>query len=245
MGVQAIRANTPARTRVGIADNPVPTVPVIESPEHIAAAKIAMREENVQFLGVILESRYTDAYLKRLGADAPHFTPAELATIASPIDFVGINIYQPLWVRADTSEIGYSVVPNPSSYPTMFSPWLSFGPEALYWGPKLVADLWKVKSIYITENGTSSADTVAPDGHIYDTDRVMFLRSYLTQLQRAIADGTPIQGYFLWSLLDNFEWNDGYEKRFGITYVDFATEKRTPKLSAEFYRNVMANNRVK
>jgi beta-glucosidase len=72
----------------------------------------------------------------------------------------------------------------------------------------------------------------------------MFLRSYLTQLQRAAADGVPIKGYFLWSLLDNFEWNDGYQKRFGITYVDFATQKRTPKLSADFYRHVIADNRV-
>jgi beta-glucosidase len=244
MGVQAIRAHTPAGTRVGIADNPIPTVPVIESPEQIAAARIAMREENAQFLTVIMEGRYTDAYLKRLGAAAPQFTPAELEIISSPVDNLGMNIYQPTWVRADASEAGYVVVPNPSSYPTMLSDWLSIGPDAIYWGPKLAADLWKIKEIYITENGTSAADTVAPDGNIYDTDRVMFLRSYLTQLQRAVADGVPIKGYFLWSLLDNFEWNDGYEKRFGITFVDFATQKRTPKLSADFYRHVIAANRV-
>jgi len=244
LGVQAIRAHAPAGTRVGIADNPVSTVPVIESPEHIAAARIAMREENAQYLTVLLEGRYTDMYLKRLGANAPQFTPADLAVISSPIDFVGINIYQPTWVRADASAAGYAVVPNPSSYPNMFSDWLSFGPEAIYWGPKLTADLWKVSEIYITENGAPSADTVAPDGHIYDTDRVMFLRAYLGQMQRAIADGVPIKGYFLWSLLDNFEWNDGFEKRFGITYVDFATQKRTPKLSADFYRQVIAANRV-
>ncbi len=244
LGVQAIRAHTPRGTRVGIADNPIPTVPVIESPEQIAAARIAMREENAQYLTVLMEGRYTDAYLKRLGAAAPSFTPAELATIASPIDFVGLNIYQPIWIRADGSGIGYAVVPNPKSYPTMASDWLSFGPEGLYWAPKFTADLWKVKEILITENGTSSADVVAPDGHVYDTDRVMFLRNYLTQLQRATADGVPVKGYFLWSLLDNFEWNDAYEKRFGITYVDFATQKRTPKLSAEFYRQVVAANRV-
>ncbi len=244
MGMQAVRAHTPAGTRVGIADNPIPTVPVIESPDHIAAARIAMREENAQFLTVIMEGHYTDAYLKRLGNSAPRFTPAELAIISSPMDFVGINIYQPTWVRADASEMGYAVVPNPSSYTTMLSEWLSIGPDAIYWGPKLAADVWKIKEIFITENGTSAADTIAPDGNVYDTDRVMFLRSYLTKMQRAVADDVPIKGYFLWSLLDNFEWNDGYEKRFGITYVDFATQKRTPKLSADFYRNVIAANRV-
>ena len=244
MAVQAIRAQAKSGTRVGIADNPIPTVPVIESPREIAAARIAMREENAQYLAVIMEGRYTDLYLKRLGAAAPHVTPAELAIISSPMDFVGLNIYQPEWIRADASESGYAVAPNPSSYPTMLSPWLSIGPEGLYWGPKLVADLWNVKEIYITENGASAADTIAPDGQVYDTDRVMFLRNYLTQLQRAVADKVPVKGYFLWSLLDNFEWADGYGKRFGITYVDFATQRRIPKLSAAFYQQVIATGRV-
>jgi beta-glucosidase len=164
--------------------------------------------------------------------------------IRSPMDFTGINIYQPTFVRADDSETGYAVVRPPDSYPHMLSPWLTIGPEALYWGPKLVSELWKVKEIYITENGTSSTDRLAPDGAIYDTDRIMFLRNYLTQLERAVSDGVPIKGYFLWSILDNFEWADGYERRFGIIYVDFATQKRTPKLSAGFYKKVIHENAV-
>ncbi len=101
-----------------------------------------------------------------------------------------------------------------------------------------------MKDIYITENGCSSDDKVEPNGHVYDTDRVMFLRNYLTQLQKAIADGVPVRGYFLWSLLDNYEWADGYEKRFGITYVDFKTQKRIPKLSSDFYQQVIATGHV-
>ena len=244
LSVLAIRANTRPGTQVGIADNPVPTCPVIEDARHIEASRKAFRQENAMYLTVIEEGRYTDEYLKRLGADAPIFTPDELKTISSPLDFVGINVYQPEWIRADDSELGYQIVPFPASYPTMFSPWLKFGPEGLYWAPKHTADLWNVKQIYITENGCSSTDTIAADGQVYDTDRVMFLRNYLTQLQRGIADGVPVRGYFLWSLLDNFEWADGYEKRFGITYVDFATQKRTPKLSAQFYKEVIAANRV-
>ena len=77
-----------------------------------------------------------------------------------------------------------------------------------------------------------------------DTDRILYLRNYLLQLQRGIAEGNPVAGYFLWSLLDNFEWSSGYSLRFGITYVDYATQKRTPKLSYDFYRNVIANNSV-
>jgi beta-glucosidase/6-phospho-beta-glucosidase/beta-galactosidase len=82
------------------------------------------------------------------------------------------------------------------------------------------------------------------DGRVYDTDRVTYLRSYLTQLRRATAEGVPVRGYFLWSLMDNFEWADGYTNRFGIHYVDYATQKRTPKLSADFYREVIARNAV-
>ena len=244
MAVQAIRAGTKPGTKVGIADNPHATCPVIETPHHIEAARKAMREENAMYLTVMEEGRYTDLYLKRLGSAAPKFTPEELKIVATPMDFVGINVYQPTWIRADESEAGYAVVSDPKSYPTMYSPWLKFGPEGLYWAPKLVADLWKVKEIYITENGTSSTDVVASDGQIYDTDRIMFLRNYLTQLQRGMADGVPVKGYFLWSLLDNYEWADGYNKRFGITYVDFKTQKRTPKLSAEFYKQTILANRI-
>jgi beta-glucosidase len=126
----------------------------------------------------------------------------------------------------------------------MAAPWHRVGPEALYWAARHVATLWHPQAIYITENGCAAADAVAPDGHVYDTDRVMFLRNYLTQLQRATADGVPVRGYFLWSLLDNFEWNSGYAIRFGLVHVDYATQRRTPKLSAAFYREVIARNAV-
>jgi beta-glucosidase len=245
LAMQSIRAQVKPGTKVGIADNPLPTCPVIDTAEHVAAARRAFREENAMFLTVLMEGRYTDLYVKRLGASAPHYTPEEMTAIASPMDFLGINIYQPIWIRADQNEKGYAVVPDPSSYPHMLSPWLKLGPEAIYWGPKLATDLWKLREIYITENGASAADVVAPDGQIYDTDRVMFLRNYLTQLQRGVSEGVPVKGYFLWSLLDNYEWADGYEKRFGITYVDFATQKRTPKLSAEFYKQVIAANALR
>jgi beta-glucosidase len=244
MAVQAIRAHAKSGTRVGIADNAEATVPVYEAKEHVEAARKAIREQNASYLTVLEEGKYTDLYLKGLGADAPHFTAEEMQIIRSPMDFVGLNIYTPTYVRADDSEKGYAVVRPPSSFPHMASPWLTVGPEALYWGPKLVSEVWNVKDIYITENGASSADEVAHDGQVYDTDRTMYLRNYLTELQRAVREGVPVHGYFLWSLLDNYEWADGYEKRFGIVYVDFATEKRTPKLSASFYKQVIRDKRV-
>jgi beta-glucosidase len=244
MAVQSIRAQTKAGTKIGIADNIIATVPVFESSEHIEAARKGLREENAMYLSVIEDGRYSEHYLKRLGGDAPKFTAEELSIIHSPMDFVGVNIYQPTYVRADGSEKGYTVVPGPASYPHMYSSWLTIGPEALYWGPKLVHELWNVKELYITENGASSKDVPTPEGEVYDTDRVMYLRNYLTQLYRGVSEGVPVKGYFLWSLLDNFEWADGYEKRFGITYVDFTTQKRTLKLSAHFYKEVIAKNAV-
>jgi beta-glucosidase len=244
MAVQAIRAHAAPGTQVGLAENVVATVPAIETPEHIAAAGKAMREENAMFLTAILQGRYTDLYLKRLGADAPKFTAEEMKTISTPLDFVGINIYQHRYVRADDSEKGYALISPPESYPHMFSPWLTVGPEALYWGPRLVHEVLGAKALFITENGASSADVIAPDGHVYDTDRTMYLRNYIGQLHRAVSEGVPVKGYFLWSLLDNYEWADGYEKRFGIVYVDFETQRRTPKLSAAFYKQTIAQNAI-
>jgi beta-glucosidase len=244
LGVQAIRANARPGTQVGLADNATACTPVFAVPEHIKAAHIAMREENARFLTAVMEGRYTDLYLKRLGADAPIHTDAEMKAIGSPLDFVGLNIYPASYVRADSSEQGYAMVQPPASYPHMASPWLLVGPEALYWVPKTVNDLWHPKAIYITENGASSDDVLAPDGHVYDTDRTMFLRNYLTHLQHACAEGVPVKGYFCWSLLDNFEWADGFGKRFGIVYVDFKTQQRTPKLSAHFYKETIARNSV-
>ncbi len=244
LAVQAIRAKGKPGTKVGLAENMTICAPIMETPEHIEAATQATRQLNAQYMTVIQEGKYTDAYLAAAGADAPKFTAEELKIISSPCDFVGINIYTPIYVRADSSPLGFAVVPHPQSAPHMASPWLFVGPEALYWGPRHVAKIWGAKEIYITENGCSSSDVPAADGMVYDSDRVMYLRNYLSQLQRATADGVPVKGYFLWSLMDNFEWADGYTNRFGIHYVDYATQKRTQKMSAKFYKEVIARNGV-
>jgi beta-glucosidase len=242
LAVQAIRAHAKPGTKVGLAENANAAVPIIETPEHIAAAVKAYREVNAGYLTVVMEGKYTDAYLAHHGAAAPKFTAADMKAIGSPLDFVGLNLYTPLYVRADDSPAGFAVIPPPKSYPHMMSNWLHVGPEALYWSPKLAAQIWNLKEIYITENGASSADVLTPDGHVYDSDRVMYLRNYLTQLHRAVSEGVPVRGYFCWSLMDNYEWADGYDYRFGIHYVDFKTQKRTPKMSAHFYKEVIARN---
>jgi beta-glucosidase len=245
LAVQAIRARARAGTRVGPAENIVAVVPAIDTPENIRAAEIATRELNSGFLGVILEGKYTDGYLEYTGAAAPKFTADELKIISSPNDFVGLNIYMPnYYVVASDRAPGFKVLPFPASFPHMNSDWLWVAPETIYWVPRLAAKIWNIDTIYISENGTSAADEPAADGNIYDLDRIMYLRNYLTQLQRATAEGVPVRGYFLWSLMDNFEWMFGFQKRFGLYRVDFATERRTPKLSVSFYRRVIAQNAV-
>ena len=245
LGVQAIRAHANGPVKVGLADNPTAVCPVLAAPEHIAAAQTAYREENAQFLNVIMTGRYTEHYLGHLGADMPQFTPEELKAISTPLDFVGLNVYNPVWVRADSSqELGYRIVANPSNYPHMDPPWIAVGPEALFWSPIFARRIYNIDALYITENGAAAQDYLTPDGHVWDTGRTMFLRNYISQLHRAIQAGAPVKGYFLWSLLDNFEWADGYSSRFGITYVDFQTQKRIPKLSSHFYKAVIAANAV-
>ena len=243
MFVFQVPSNPPASakpsTKVGLAENIVAAVPVIETLENIAAAERATREINAGYLTVILEGRYTDAFLASAGADAPKFTDEDLQAISSPLDFVGINVYTPIYVRAIGAAPGYEVIPFAKSHPRMASAWQYFGPEALYWAPRHLQKLWNVKEIYISENGCAASDEPASDGIVYDSDRIMFLRNYLAMLQRAIAEGVPVRGYFLWSLFDNFEWSSGYGSRYGLIHVDYATQKRTPKLSAKYYAEVI------
>jgi beta-glucosidase len=245
LAVLAMRAKAQPGTKIGLAENINVAVPVIETPEHIKAAELATRELNASFLTVMLEGRYTEAYLAAEGENAPTFTEDDLRIIASPLDFVGINVYlAAAYAQAIAANPGYELVPFNDSHPRTSSPWHRVTPEAMYWAPRFVQSLWNPQEIYITESGCSASDAPDDQGNVYDTDRIAYLRSYLTQLQRATADGVPVRGYFHWSTMDNFEWVLGYAIRFGLIYVDYDTQKRTPKLSATYFREVATHNRV-
>ena len=245
LAVQALRANSSKKVNVGLADNLSIAVPVIETVENIKAAATAMREINASYLTVIMEGKYTENYLKSFGAHPPKYTEEELKIISSPLDFVGLNVYNPTHlIEAADNAAGYNVVPFAKSFPTTTSKWELIAPEAIYWATRHVKDIWNVKEMYITENGSSSTDERTADNQIYDTDRISFLRNYLTQLQRATSENIPVKGYFYWSLMDNFEWTSGYSVTFGLYSVDFKTQKRYPKLSAKFYKEVATQNRV-
>jgi beta-glucosidase len=176
LAVQAIRARGPAGTRVGFAENIRVAVPVIDAPEYVVAAEAATRERNAGFMTVMLEGRYTDAYLAEAGGQTPRFTDEELATIASPLDFVGINVYRPGWyVEPSEEPPGYREIPINASHPKMKSGWHVLDPEVMYWTPRQMQSIWGARTIFITENGCAASDVVADDDKVYDSDRVMFL----------------------------------------------------------------------
>ena len=240
LAVAAIRASAKPSTKVGLAENLSATVPVIETPEHIAAAERAARELNAPYLTVILEGRYTEAYLTAAGADAPKFTAADLKAIAIR-SILSASTCMCRNTCAPPRPPGFEALPFSKSHPRM-APFGIFRPgSALLGAAAPPPDLERQGHLHHRKR-LRAADQPAADGMVYDSDRIMYLRSYLAMLQRATAEGVPVRGYFLWSLFDNFEWADGYGTRFGVIDVDFATQKRTPKLNAAFYAEVIKRN---
>lgn len=248
--VQAIRAASPGPCRVGWAPTTFPMIPVTESPEDIAAARMAMfsvAEEfaiwsNTWWLDPVFFGRYPEDGLRLFGAAAPPVQPGDMETISQPLDFCGFNIYQGSGVQADPQ--GDPIpVPRPVGYPKTSFNW-PVTPEALYWGPRFMYERYGLP-LFITENGLANADWVSLDGVVHDPQRIDFTRRYLLALERAIADGVDMRGYFHWSLMDNFEWANGYRERFGLIFVDYPTQRRVLKDSARWYAEVIASNGAK
>ncbi len=242
-GVRAVREHGQRGSRVGLAEVSVAPIPVTETPRDIAAAQKAFIASQIRVLDPIYRGRYATSYLNEAGRAAPKFQRNDFDLISLPTDFLGLNIYTGSFVRAGKHGRP-ETLPLPKGYPGSDCAWLKFMPQALHWGPRHAAEIYKVKNIYITENGVGYDDPPPVDGELFDLHRRDYLRTYLCELQRAIALGVPVKGYFLWSFLDNFEWEDGYSNRFGIVHNDFPTQQRTPKLSAHWYARVMAENRI-
>jgi len=248
MACQAIRAASPVKPQVSIVINCETFVPVMETPEHIAAAARAFssNENNAAVLLPVLSGTYTPETLAILGEDAPDIQEGDLTIIGQPLDALGLNVYTGHYVRAADTPSGHEILPLPRSYPNMLLPWLNFLPESIYWAVRSVSNTPGGKNLplYIAENGCPTDDELTAKGEIIDTARILYLRSYLRNVIRALADGYQVKGYFLWSLMDNFEWTAGYSRRFGLLHVDFKTGKRTPKLSYQWYQQVIRENRI-
>lgn len=174
-----------------------------------------------------------------LRAYEPHLPPirtGDLKTIAAPLDFFGCNIYHGESIRAGQT----NPVALPPGHPITAFYW-PVTPDCLYWGPRFFHERYRLP-IYITENGLSGTDWVALDGKVHDPQRIDFTSRYLRELRRAIRNGVDVRGYFHWSLLDNFEWAEGYKQRFGLVHVDYPTGRRTPKDSFDWYRQLIATH---
>ena len=248
LGCQAIRAASPVPCKVALVTNCDTYVPVVETPENIAAAKKAFlaEEHNGTVIVPALTGKYGQEVLESLGKEAPEIREGDMEIIGQPLDVLGINLYTGHYVRAAENSRGYEILRMPESYPKMHMPWLNLVPESMYWAVRLVGEAIGKKDLplVISENGCATEDRMSGSGEVFDLERVLYLRSYLRQASRAVAEGYPLKGYFQWSLLDNFEWSCGYEKRFGLVHVDFQTQKRTPKQSYHWYQQVIREGRV-
>lgn len=242
-GVRAVRAHGGKGARVGLTDDSSGFVPLTETKADIAAARSAFITENTRVLEPIHRGRYSAEYLRAAGADAPEVAPGDLKLISQPTDFLGLNVYFGHFVRAGKGGRP-EVLPFPPSYPAADAAWLKHTPQAIYWTTRFAAEIYGAKAIYVTENGAGYNDLPPSNGEVLDLHRRDYLRNYLRELHRSIGDGVPVKGYFLWSFMDNYEWEDGYDRRFGVVYCDFKTQKRTPKASAKWYSQVMAHNAI-
>jgi beta-glucosidase len=239
---------------IGITLNLAVARPVTpEAADH--AAELEARQNGV-FLDPIFRGRYPEL----LDGDAD-YSPAgvpglvregDFAEIGAPLDFLGVNFYFPHYVgllrpdgeprRGETVSGPGTVLVQPDGLPVTEMGWLVEPGSLRELLTRVVAPLTGELPVYITENGSAWQDYVTPDGQVHDPERVAYLRGHLAAVHAAIGDGVPVKGYFAWTLLDNFEWAEGYAKRFGLAYVDFGTQRRILKRSGEFFATVTAAN---
>lgn len=240
-GVRAVREHGGKGARVGLTDNSAVSIPLTETPDDIAAAEEHFAQQNCRILEPIYRGAYGERYRKLTKGWMPEIAKTDFELIAQPTDFLGLNIYSGGVVRRGADGKPQSVK-YPAHYPTADSPWLQLNPRAVYWGPRLAASVFGAKQIFVTENGAGYDDAPPVKGEVFDLHRLEYVRACLRELKRGLDDGVPSAGYFLWSFMDNFEWADGYARRFGVVYNDFQTQVRTPKASARWYSQVVKAN---
>jgi beta-glucosidase len=256
LATQAIRAQRPD-SRVGIALNLYAVSPITNGAEDLDAARRIDGLANRFFLDPVMLGRYPEDVVEDLRevTDFAHVHDGDLALAGTKLDFLGINYYSRYVVGGAAQAappVGYWRRPTawPGSedvrfetrgYPVTAMGWEIDAP-GLYEVLCQVRDGYPEVPLYITENGAAFDDQLGPDGTVDDPQRVAYFDEHLRACHRAIADGVPLKGYFAWSLLDNFEWSWGYGKRFGMMYLDYATQRRIPKSSAAWYAEAIRRN---
>ncbi|MGW8982979.1 GH1 family beta-glucosidase [Streptomyces parvus] len=237
LAVQAIRAAS-SDARVGIVNNLSPIEPASASEADLAAARRADGHINRWWLDPILGRGYPQDMVEEYGVELP-LQPGDLETIAAPLDWLGLNYYFRQIVTADPDGTAPRAkqVSVPGARLTHMD-W-EVHAEGLEQLLLRLTEEYGVGRIYVTENGSAYEDVVAADGSVHDPERVRYLEEHLTACARAVAGGAPLAGYFAWSLMDNFEWAYGYDKRFGLVHVDYATQRRTVKSSGLRYAELI------
>lgn len=253
--VQVLRSAARKSALIGWAPVGVTSIPVSEATADVAAARASMTSvgggdassmgmptnlwSNTWWGDPVVFGAYPEDGVMAAGDAMPRFPDGDMGVISQPIDFYGANIYSGTLVRAGAD--GQPIrVPHPMSTPISAFKW-PVVPECLRWGPIFLHDRYQLP-IVITENGISLSDWPAADGTVADPQRIDFLARYLSALGEAVAAGADVRGYFHWSILDNFEWAEGYQQRFGLIHVDYQTQRRTLKDSAAWYREVIRSN---
>ncbi|OKI60660.1 GH1 family beta-glucosidase [Micromonospora sp. CB01531] len=236
LAVRALRA-AGVEGRIGPALNLHPCYPADDTAEAAAATRLYDGYENRLYLDSVFTGAYPQDVLADLGADSRMvrgIRDGDLAVIASPVDLLAVQYYTPIYVTGQGTTV--------RKWPTSGAEWQQIYPEGMYDILTRVTRDYGPIPLTITENGLPCPDTLAPDGTVDDTARIDFLRDHFAAAHRAILDGVPLESYHVWSLLDNFEWAEGYDQRWGLVYVDYPTQRRVLKRSAHWYRTVIRNN---
>jgi beta-glucosidase len=235
--VEVLRQNGAAE--VGITLDLIPMQPLTDSEADVAAARDEDTARNRWFLDPVLRGSYPEKQLDRYAAILPEIADGDLHSIAAPLDFLGVNYYRRHIVRA--GENGSPVVVEPPGAECTAMGWEVY-PNGLF---DLLVGMnteYDLPPVFITENGAAFDDT-RRNGTVDDPERTAYIARHVDAIARAIEHGVPVAGYFVWSLLDNFEWTRGYSKRFGLVYVDYETLERVPKGSYRWYRDHISAQR--
>jgi beta-glucosidase len=239
LAVDVLRRARPA-AEVGIVLDSWPVHAATDDERDVEAARRADVLRNRLFFDPVLRGEYPWEVFDRLGIVGDFVQDGDLATIAAPLDFVGVNNYSRATVRAD-GDTGEPIEIAPADVARTGIGWEIY-PDGIYNVLMRLHRDYEVRSLYVTENGAAFPDFRGHDGRVDDPERTEYLERYLAAVARAIEDGAPVRGYFVWSLLDNFEWTYGYSQRFGIVYVDYPTLERVPKSSFYWYRDLIARS---
>ena len=236
LGVQTIRAAKPD-LNAGIVLNLWPAEPASDSAEDLAAANKYWDENETLFLDPLFKGYYSSAMYDMVGKNMPKIQDGDMALIAQKLDYVGINFYS----RNVFSAKGKLEKIEGSEYTEMG--WEICAP-ALQRMLVKINNKYNLPPIIITENGAAFKDEVSADGKVHDPRRIEYLKNHFIQTRLAMLDGVDVRGYMVWSLMDNFEWGHGFSKRFGLTYVDYDSQKRIIKDSGYWYMNVIQKNEI-